>query len=73
VAQITGLAAEKNRPLGARIRGHAACRRFRLNYGLQRHSGGGMAVRAVMCLPALTGDWRHPAGGAVLGTSGFLA
>jgi len=31
-----------------------------------------MAARAVMCLPALTGDWRHPAGGAVLGTSGFF-
>src|SRR5258708_33963839 len=31
-----------------------------------------MAVRNIMCLPALTGDWRHPAGGAVLSTSGFF-
>jgi anaerobic selenocysteine-containing dehydrogenase len=31
-----------------------------------------MAVRNILCLPALTGDWRHPAGGAVLATSGFF-
>ena len=43
----------------------------RLNYGLQRHGGGGMAVRAVACLPAVTGDWRHPGGGALLSTSKF--
>lgn len=42
---------------------------IRLNYGLQRHGGGGMAVRTVVCLPALTGDWRHPGGGALLSTS----
>ncbi|MBN9521166.1 molybdopterin oxidoreductase family protein [bacterium] len=42
---------------------------IRLNYGLQRHGGGGTAVRTVVCLPALTGDWRHPGGGALLSTS----
>ena len=42
---------------------------IRLNYGLQRHGGGGMAVRTIVCLPALTGDWRHPGGGALLSTS----
>ena len=42
---------------------------IRLNYGLQRHGGGGAAVRAVTCLPALTGDWRYPGGGALLSTS----
>jgi anaerobic selenocysteine-containing dehydrogenase len=45
---------------------------IRVNYGLQRHSGGGMAVRNVFCLPALVGAWRHPGGGAVLSTSGFF-
>ena len=71
VAQVTGLAAER---IVALAREYAGARpaAIRLNYGLQRHSGGGMAVRAVMCLPALTGDWRHPAGGAVLGTAGFF-
>lgn len=42
---------------------------IRLNYGLQRHGGGGMAVRTVVCLPAITGDWRYPGGGALLSTS----
>jgi anaerobic selenocysteine-containing dehydrogenase len=36
---------------------------IRLNYGMQRVRGGGNAVRAVACLPALTGAWRHRAGG----------
>ena len=42
---------------------------IRLNYGMQRHGGGAMAVRTVCCLPAVTGDWRHPGGGAMLSTS----
>jgi anaerobic selenocysteine-containing dehydrogenase len=43
---------------------------IRLNYGMQRHAGGGMAVRTVLCLPAVTGAWRDAAGGALLSTSG---
>ena len=43
---------------------------IRLNYGMQRHGGGGMAVRTVTCLPALTGAWREASGGALLSTSG---
>jgi len=71
VAGITGLPAER---IVALAREYAATRpaAIRLNYGLQRHSGGGMAVRNILCLPALTGDWRHPAGGALLATSGFF-
>jgi anaerobic selenocysteine-containing dehydrogenase len=42
---------------------------IRLNYGLQRHGGGGMAVRTIVCLPAITGDWRYPGAGALLSTS----
>lgn len=42
---------------------------IRMNYGLQRHGGGAMAVRTICCLPAVTGDWRHPGGGALLSTS----
>ena len=42
---------------------------IRLNYGLQRHGGGGMAVRTITCLPAITGDWRYVGGGALLSTS----
>jgi len=43
---------------------------IRLNYGVQRTHGGGMAVRNIACLPALTGAWRHAAGGAMLSLSG---
>ena len=43
---------------------------IRLNYGMQRHHGGGMAVRTIACLPAIIGSWRHPGGGAMLSTSG---
>ena len=43
---------------------------IRLNYGMQRVHGGGNAVRAVACLPALIGAWREPAGGALLSSSG---
>ena len=53
----------------ARLYGTTRPSLIRLNYGLQRHGGGGMAVRAITCLPALTGDWRHPGAGALLSTS----
>ena len=43
---------------------------IRLNYGMQRAAGGGNAVRAIACLPALAGHWRDPAGGVLLSTSG---
>jgi anaerobic selenocysteine-containing dehydrogenase len=43
---------------------------IRLNYGMQRTRGGGNAVRAVACLPALAGHWREAAGGLLLSTSG---
>ena len=43
---------------------------IRLNYGMQRVKGGGNAVRAIACLPALTGAWRHRAGGLLLANSG---
>lgn len=43
---------------------------IRLNYGMQRVRGGGNAARAVACLPALIGAWRHRAGGVLLSSSG---
>jgi anaerobic selenocysteine-containing dehydrogenase len=44
---------------------------IRLNYGMQRHYGGGMAARTITCLPALVGAWRDAAGGIVLSTADF--
>ncbi|MCW5967039.1 MAG: molybdopterin oxidoreductase family protein [Blastocatellales bacterium] len=69
VSSLTGLPAERIVELAreyARIRPAV----IRLNYGLQRHAGGGMAVRTIACLPALVGAWRDPAGGVLLSTSG---
>jgi anaerobic selenocysteine-containing dehydrogenase len=45
---------------------------IRLNYGMQRVKGGGNATRAVACLPALIGAWKHPAGGMLLSSSGMF-
>jgi anaerobic selenocysteine-containing dehydrogenase len=69
VAQITGLAADAIVAL-ARDYGSIKPAVIRLNYGMQRHAGGGMAIRTAACLPALVGAWRDPAGGALLSSSG---
>jgi anaerobic selenocysteine-containing dehydrogenase len=53
----------------ARRYGRAKAAFLRINYGLQRHAGGGMAVRTLACLPAVAGHWRHPGGGIQLSTS----
>ena len=54
--------------LGERY-GRAQAAFIRVNYGLQRHAGGGMAVRTIACLPALTGHWRRAGGGVQLSSS----
>jgi anaerobic selenocysteine-containing dehydrogenase len=69
VASLTGLRQEQIVAL-ARDYGSIAPAVIRLNYGMQRHAGGGMAIRTVACLPALVGAWRHAAGGALLSSSG---
>lgn len=69
VAEITGLPAERIISL-AREYATTQPAAIRINYGLQRHAGGGMAVRTLAALPAIVGAWRHPAGGILLSTSG---
>jgi len=69
VAAICGVPAEQVVAL-ARAYGTTRPAAIRLNYGMQRHAGGGNAVRAVACLPALVGSWRDAAGGALLSSSG---
>jgi anaerobic selenocysteine-containing dehydrogenase len=69
VAEICGVEAATIRRL-AREYAQTRPAAIRLNYGLQRHAGGGMAVRTILCLPAVTGAWRDAAGGALLSTSG---
>jgi len=43
---------------------------IRLNYGVQRSEGGGMATRAITMLPCITGSWKEIGGGLQLSTSG---
>jgi len=71
VAGITGLSAGEIEQLAreyARTRPAA----IRINYGLQRHRGGGMAIRTIACLPAVVGAWRDYAGGVLLSTSSMF-
>ena len=70
-AEVCGVPAGQIRSL-ARDYGTIQPAAIRLNYGMQRVHGGGNAVRAVACLPALTGAWRHRAGGVLLSSSGFF-
>lgn len=74
-AEICGITAEEVRAL-AREYGETARAgkpvAIRMNYGLQRVRGGGNAVRAIACLPALVGAWRHRAGGVLLSSSGHV-
>ncbi len=69
VARVAGLSASEVEWLG-REYGTTRPTAIRLNYGLSRHAGGGMACRTIACLPALVGDWREPGGGVLLSTSG---
>ncbi|HYR34552.1 MAG TPA: molybdopterin oxidoreductase family protein [Burkholderiales bacterium] len=69
-AKLCGLTTEEVVQL-ARDYGTMQPAAIRLNYGMQRHAGGGIAARTIACLPALIGAWRDPAGGIVLSTADF--
>ena len=70
-AEVCGIPVEQITQL-ARDYGTTKPAAIRLNYGMQRVRGGGNAVRAVACLPALVGAWRHRAGGLLLSSSGHF-
>jgi len=70
VASICGIPVEDVVQLG-RDYGRTKPAGIRLNYGMQRHAGGGIAARTIACLPALVGAWREAAGGIVLTTADF--
>src|ERR1700682_1420046 len=69
VADWTGISADDIRKLA---REYATERPsvIRVNYGIQRSEGGGMAMRAVTMLPCLTGSWKEVGGGLQLSLSG---
>ncbi len=60
---ITGLPVEEILAF-ARLYGRTERSFLRLGFGFTRSRNGAAAMHAVTCLPALTGAWRHPGGGA---------
>ena len=72
VAQWTGISASDIRKLA---REYATVRPavIRVNDGIQRSEGGGMAMRAVTMLPCITGSWKEVGGGLQYATSGAFA
>ncbi|MCP3711952.1 molybdopterin oxidoreductase family protein [Paraburkholderia sp. CNPSo 3274] len=72
-ARVAGICGIEEQVVVDLARLYASTRKaaIRMNYGLQRVRGGGNAVRAIACLPALTGAWRERAGGVLLSSSGW--
>ncbi|MER7505074.1 molybdopterin oxidoreductase family protein [Nonomuraea pusilla] len=71
VAEITGIPAERIRALGTRL-ARTRPTAIRATMGIQRHEGGGAALRTIAAIPGVTGDWRHPGGGVAYSTSGHV-
>jgi len=59
---ITGISAQDIRKL-AREYATTQPSAIRIGVALEKSWGGGQTIRAVTCLPALTGAWRHVGGG----------
>ena len=67
VARITGIKKETIVKLALEY-GSTKKSYIRPNYGLNRHRNGGMMVRAIMLLPAITGAWRNKSSGVFVGS-----
>ncbi|MGA4719847.1 molybdopterin-dependent oxidoreductase [Fictibacillus nanhaiensis] len=72
VSSITGIPVEDILKL-AQMYGQTSPAFLRIGNGPQHHDNGGMFVRTVSCLPALTGQWLVKGGGAIKGNSAYLA
>jgi anaerobic selenocysteine-containing dehydrogenase len=59
---ITGVPADDIRKLARELATEQPAA-IRMGVALERHYGGGQTIRAVTCIPALTGAWRHVGGG----------
>lgn len=70
VARITGVPAEDIMRL-ADMYGNSKAAFIYIGNGLQHHDNGGMNVRSIACLPALTGQWLNRGGGALKGNGGY--
>jgi anaerobic selenocysteine-containing dehydrogenase len=69
VAPIVGVPAETIVRFARRY-GSTPASFVRIGIGLSRHDNGGMTCRTLACLPALTGAYAHPHGGALLSSGG---
>jgi len=70
-AAITGLSEDSIVELG-KLLAETRPTAIRIGIGLQRHGGGGMAVRTITCMAGVTGDWSHLGGGVSYDTRGFF-
>jgi anaerobic selenocysteine-containing dehydrogenase len=65
-AGITGVPADQIVEF-ARLYGRAKRSFIRCHHGFSRSRNGAVNMHAVTCLPAITGAWQHPGGGALYG------
>lgn len=70
VSELTGVHVDKIEELAA-LYGTTTPSFIRIGNGLQHHDNGGMIVRTISCLPALTGQWAEIGGGAMKGNSWY--
>jgi anaerobic selenocysteine-containing dehydrogenase len=71
VSRITGVPVEDIYKL-ARMYGQTSPSFIRIGNGPQHHDNGGMCIRTIACLPALTGQWLVKGGGAIKSNKGYL-
>lgn len=69
-AAITGLPVDEIVAF-ARLYGATQRSYLRVGYGFTRQRNGAAAMHAVSCLPAITGAWAHPGGGALYSNGGL--
>src|SRR5690349_13901199 len=62
-AQLTGLEVATIEAF-ARLVGERKAAYFRLGYGFSRSRNGAVNMHAASCIPAVTGAWKYPGGGA---------
>jgi anaerobic selenocysteine-containing dehydrogenase len=71
VSTITGVDKEEIIKLG-RLYGKTTPSFIRIGNGLQHHENGGMMIRTISCLPALTGQWGVKGGGVLKGNGSYV-
>lgn len=72
VADITGVSREVIETLARRFATESPSM-LKFSDGVQRHENGGQTIRALLCLPALTGQYGVLGGGALYSMSGHIS